>query len=259
MKQVKQTIYIHRDKFTDRSLRSLIAACGGNCQVIRNHKSTIVKGDKLRFIVSNSYIGIGALKLVSQLKSDIKINFESGRFDFPPDYTARFYKVDRSKLSDGGSISGVEHDIEKAYLNYARYYDIISDDMYSRLYTCSSSVRKFALGALGVKKNIITYENFQIVSQEVKRDEFYNSVWNLICWLVDRELELRSERLEKTFVFYWFDNYYSLVQEELRLPVPYRVRPFTMTSRLYKGWYHIRLTDGRIFYLPAGIRKEAVL
>ena len=184
-------------------------------EIIETNYSIIYNTESTKYIFNNEYMGLGAFKLLSQVKADVRHNIEERKFkviECKPQYFGYNPKLLDSK--DGKFFMVNELDLNSAYLESAYFQKIISDKIYLRLKEVSKKMRLKALGSLATRKIKSIFIKGEKQSQEVIIDNELSMVWQMICKGTDELIYNYIYAYEKAFLFYWFDNLF--LQQQLK-------------------------------------------
>ena len=189
-------------------------------QLCTTKSSVQLKTEKYNYLFTKDYLGIGAIILFSKVKSDILKNIKEKNIIIPDNIIPTYFAYNPKYFdSHQGFLMGLtELDLNSAYLNSAFRLNLISEEIYLKLLSCSKPIRLRALGSIATKKDIYEYENGEMILHTLKKDDLLCNVWKYICYRTDLEiLDLISENKQDNFVFYWFDNLFlNLPEHEIR-------------------------------------------
>ena|ERR1035437_5270953 len=184
--------------------------------------------ENYKYLFTKDYIGIGAIILFQRVKSDILKNIEEKKIEIPDNIIPNYFTYNPKYFdSKSGYIIGcTELDLNSAYLNTAYRLNLISDEIYNKLLSCSKNIRLRALGSIATKKDIYSMENGSIAEHTEKKNDLLCNVWKLICSKTDETIyELIAENGKDSFVFYWFDNLFiNRSQNEIRKDRFYKLK-----------------------------------
>lgn len=230
------------------------AGCRGDFRLIENSSSLMVEVGGKRFLCGRSYTGKGMLKLIAKVKSDVLSRYRAGFFELR-DVEPVYFRLNQDRFSeDSGRISGVEFDMNKAYLYTAFRLGMLSVDVCNSLLSVSGETRKKVLGTLGAKKKIYSYRSWKLVGTEESYNPFFRSVWLNICAGLDDTMNTIAAANWMAFYFYWFDNMF-LSSKPCRGLEHFdswfwKERMFDASWRSYAVAVEFRFDDGRLFCLP---------
>ncbi len=176
-------------------------------KIISTNYSVIYDTKEIKYVFSSSYLGQGGMNLIMQTKADVKNQINKRSFgikDVKPKYYKFNYNYFHQKEFKIFNIA--EIDINSAYLESARYQNIISDKLYNKLKSISKPMRLSCLGSLATKKFITYYEDNKKIGSEVKQDLELTKVWNMISLGCDELIAMMIYKVKQDFIFYWFDN-----------------------------------------------------
>lgn len=160
------------------------------------------------FVFSGSNISARGLGLMSQVKGYIKRRLREGYQVAEMDYTGLTkWMMFNTNIGVGKHGGIMEVDIDKAYWVAAYQLGLLSEAIYEKGLRGGYSKVELAacLGSLAKRVYRLDFDGEREGDVTCEADEGLDSLWQAVCWRVDRVMDRLAQRLGDAFYFYWID------------------------------------------------------
>lgn len=176
-------------------------------QIVTTSRNTILKKDKK--IYSTMVNDFKLLNLIQQYKKEIKNNFDLDAWNYKK--VTYYEKNIKNFIEAKESTKKIYvYDVNHAYLSIIKKYNLISDDLFSKIneyYKTDKTKVMAVIGSVATRKKIDYYKAGKLINTEIKQDKEGLLIWNFIeNKLSDIILDFKFNNNNDNFVYYWFDE-----------------------------------------------------
>jgi len=156
-----------------------------------------------------------------------------------------------------------EADITAAYYRAALNLGFISKELFDTCLKLRKCDRLRLMGSIATRKYNERYDNGELESSEIKKDELLRSAWFKICSYVDMAMKTLKEILGELFLFYWVDGIYFYAGKSgkgKRKPDDLLFWEKVLGERFHFDWKLIKLSkfeiENKVTYCEIRLWKE---
>ena len=202
-----KTIYLNNDSETE-FIKNLKNTKQNFTLKLTNYSTTVLLGEK-RFIFTSEIMKKKTFICFNKIRADIK----NSNFVFTDKLRNKlfYYSMNERIMKNKKftSFSGVINiDINSAYLTVLKNNGIITKKTFNYIQKCSKSERLKSVGMLATQSIIYEFKEGKENTVFLKSDENLRNIFFLCCYEIDQLLFKLESKLNKNFLFFWFDGIY---------------------------------------------------
>jgi len=182
-------------------------------EMIKTTNTTTLKFFNQKELYTYDPISSKYLYLFAEIKKHVKERIEGRNL---PNYESerQYFRFNKINPNNGNNqavfLDVMEFDINKAYYFAAYNLGFISKSFFEKYINLEKSIRLKLIGSIATQKYTYKYKKGLLIDFELETDPELRKVWFMIVNEVNNALFHFSERVGKSFLFYWVDGIYIL-------------------------------------------------